>query len=158
LKTLLKKPVEIAVKLSSTIEVAIKTRLNEANFPFDVVGREKNIYSIYKKMVNKKIPLADVFDVYAFRIFCNDVDSCYRVLGMMHNLYKPIPGRFKDYIALPKENGYQSLHSILIGPYGVPIEIQIRTHEMHRMSESGIAAHWQYKYENDKNQKFSSTR
>jgi RelA/SpoT family (p)ppGpp synthetase len=143
-------------KIISTIEIAIKTRLSEANFPFDVVGREKNIYSIYKKMVNKKIPLADVFDVYAFRIFCNDVDSCYRVLGMMHNLYKPIPGRFKDYIALPKENGYQSLHSILIGPYGVPIEIQIRTHEMHRMSESGIAAHWQYKYENDKNQNFQA--
>ena len=143
-------------KIISTIEISIKTRLSEANFPFDVAGREKNIYSIYKKMVNKKIPLSDVFDVYAFRIYCNDVDSCYRVLGMMHNLYKPIPGRFKDYIALPKENGYQSLHSILIGPYGVPIEIQIRTHEMHRMSESGIAAHWQYKYDNDKNHNFQA--
>jgi RelA/SpoT family (p)ppGpp synthetase len=126
-------------KIIDTIENTIRVRLQEADFPCDVVGREKNIYSIYKKMVKKKIPLADVFDVYAFRIYCEDVDSCYRVLGIMHNLYKPIPGRFKDYIALPKENGYQSLHSVLIGPYAVPIEVQIRTHEMHRMSESGIA-------------------
>jgi RelA/SpoT family (p)ppGpp synthetase len=104
-------------------------------------------------MLVKKISLADVFDVYAFRIFCDDVDTCYRVLGVMHNLYKPIPGRFKDYIALPKGNGYQSLHSILIGPYGVPIEVQIRTHDMHRMSESGIAAHWLYKSDDDKAEK-----
>jgi len=105
-------------------------------------------------MVNKNISLADVFDVYAFRIFCDNVDDCYRILGVMHNLYKPIPGRFKDYIALPKANGYQSLHSILIGPYGVPIEVQIRTHEMHRMAESGIAAHWLYKSDDDKTEKF----
>jgi RelA/SpoT family (p)ppGpp synthetase len=137
-------------KMIDNIESTIKARLESADFPCDVAGREKNIYSIYKKMVKKKIPLADVFDVYAFRIYCNDVDACYRILGMMHNLYKPIPGRFKDYIALPKENGYQSLHSVLIGPYGVPIEVQIRTHEMHRMSESGIAAHWLYKSDADK--------
>ena len=137
-------------KMIDTIESSIRARLKEASFPCDVVGREKNIYSIYKKMVNKKIPLADVFDVYAFRIYCDGVDACYRILGIMHNLYKPIPGRFKDYIALPKENGYQSLHSILMGPYGVPIEIQVRTHEMHRMSESGIAAHWLYKTDMDK--------
>jgi RelA/SpoT family (p)ppGpp synthetase len=137
-------------KMIDNIENTIKARLESADFPCDVAGREKNIYSIYKKMVKKKIPLADVFDVYAFRIYCNDVDACYRILGMMHNLYKPIPGRFKDYIALPKENGYQSLHSVLIGPYGVPIEVQIRTHEMHRMSESGIAAHWLYKSDADK--------
>ena len=137
-------------KIIDTIESTIRLRLKEAPFPCDVAGREKNIYSIYKKMVKKKIPLADVFDVYGFRIYCDDIDACYRVLGMMHNLYKPIPGKFKDYIAMPKENGYQSLHSILMGPYGVPIEIQIRTHEMHRMSESGIAAHWLYKSEHDK--------
>jgi len=139
-----------------TIENTIRARLQEVDFPCDVAGREKNIYSIYKKMVQKKIPLADVFDVYAFRIYCEDVDACYRVLGIMHNLYKPIPGRFKDYIALPKENGYQSLHSVLIGPYAVPIEVQIRTHEMHRMSESGIAAHWLYKSDPDKTRNFQA--
>ncbi len=141
-------------KIIDTIEGTIRARLEAADFPCVVAGREKNIYSIYRKMVNKKIPLADVFDVYAFRIYCEDIDACYRVLGIMHNLYKPIPGRFKDYIALPKENGYQSLHSVLIGPYGVPIEVQIRTHEMHRMSESGIAAHWLYKTDTDKAHKF----
>jgi RelA/SpoT family (p)ppGpp synthetase len=143
-------------KIVDTIENTIRARLQEADFPCDVAGREKNIYSIYKKMVKKKIPLADVFDVYAFRIYCEDVDACYRVLGIMHNLYKPIPGRFKDYIALPKENGYQSLHSVLIGPYTVPIEVQIRTHEMHRMSESGIAAHWLYKSDGDKTRNFQA--
>ena len=141
-------------KIVDIIENTIKNRLEEAGLNCDVAGREKNLYSIYKKMLNKKISLADVFDVYAFRIFCDDVDTCYRVLGVMHNLYKPIPGRFKDYIALPKANGYQSLHSILMGPYGVPIEVQIRTHEMHRMSESGIAAHWLYKSDDDKIEKF----
>jgi guanosine-3',5'-bis(diphosphate) 3'-pyrophosphohydrolase len=141
-------------KIVDIIENSIKNRLEQACLNCDVAGREKNLYSIYKKMLNKKISLADVFDVYAFRIFCDDVDTCYRVLGVMHNLYKPIPGRFKDYIALPKANGYQSLHSILMGPYGVPIEIQIRTHEMHRMSESGIAAHWLYKSEDDKTESF----
>jgi guanosine-3',5'-bis(diphosphate) 3'-pyrophosphohydrolase len=141
-------------KIVDIIESTIKNRLEQAGLNCDVAGREKNLYSIYKKMLNKKISLADIFDVYAFRIFCDDVDTCYRVLGVMHNLYKPIPGRFKDYIALPKANGYQSLHSILMGPYGVPIEVQIRTHEMHRMSESGIAAHWLYKSDDDKMEKF----
>ncbi|WP_340121510.1 RelA/SpoT family protein [Methylobacter svalbardensis] len=141
-------------KIVDIIESTIKNRLQEVGINCDVSGREKNLYSIYKKMLNKKISLADVFDVYAFRIFCDDVDTCYRVLGVMHNLYKPIPGRFKDYIALPKANGYQSLHSILMGPYAVPIEVQIRTHEMHRMSESGIAAHWLYKSDDDKTEKF----
>jgi RelA/SpoT family (p)ppGpp synthetase len=132
-------------KIVDTIENAIKNRLEQANLPCSVSGREKNIYSIYQKMHRKKLSLSAVFDVYAFRIFCADVDCCYRVLGIVHDLYKPIPGRFKDYIALPKANGYQSLHTLLIGPYGLPIEIQIRTHEMHQMSESGIAAHWLYK-------------
>ncbi|MGZ5016423.1 MAG: RelA/SpoT family protein [Methylobacter sp.] len=141
-------------KIVDIIESTIKKRLEQAGLNCDVAGREKNLYSIYKKMLNKKISLADIFDVYAFRIFCDDVDTCYRVLGVMHNLYKPIPGRFKDYIALPKANGYQSLHSILMGPYGVPIEVQIRTHEMHRMSESGIAAHWLYKSDDDKIENF----
>ena len=141
-------------KIVDIIESSIKNRLEQAGLHCEVAGREKNLYSIYQKMVNKQISLADVFDVYAFRIFCDNVDDCYRILGVMHNLYKPIPGRFKDYIALPKANGYQSLHSILIGPYGVPIEVQIRTHEMHRMAESGIAAHWLYKSDDDKTEKF----
>ncbi len=143
-------------KIVDTIESAIKNRLEQADLHCEVAGREKNLFSIYQKMLNKKISFSDVFDVYAFRIYCDDVDNCYRVLGIVHNLYKPIPGRFKDYIALPKANGYQSLHTILIGPYGVPIEIQIRTHEMHRMSESGIAAHWLYKSDDDKPEKFQA--
>jgi GTP diphosphokinase / guanosine-3',5'-bis(diphosphate) 3'-diphosphatase len=138
----------------NTIESAINIRLKEAQLPCEVSGRQKNLWSIYEKMRQKKVSLAAIFDVHAFRIFCDDVDSCYRVLGVIHNLYKPIPGRFKDYIALPKANGYQSLHTILIGPHGLPIEIQIRTHDMHRMAESGIAAHWLYKSEDDKSEKF----
>lgn len=143
-------------KIVDIIESAIKNRLEQAGLRGDVSGREKNLYSIYQKMLHKKISLSAVFDVYAFRIFCDDVDTCYRILGVIHNLYKPIPGRFKDYIALPKANGYQSLHTILIGPYGVPIEIQIRTHDMHRMAESGIAAHWLYKSDDDKTEKFQA--
>ncbi len=144
------------VKIVGMIESTIKHRLEQANLTCEVSGREKNLYSIYQKMVNKKISLAAVFDVYAFRIFCENIDSCYQILGIVHNLYKPIPGRFKDYIALPKANGYQSLHTILIGPYGVPIEIQIRTHDMHRMAESGLAAHWLYKSDDDKAEKFQA--
>ncbi|MCK5478322.1 MAG: bifunctional (p)ppGpp synthetase/guanosine-3',5'-bis(diphosphate) 3'-pyrophosphohydrolase, partial [Methylococcales bacterium] len=132
-------------EIVNTIESSIKNRLKQTGLLFDVEGREKNIASIYKKMQRQKISFSNVFDVYAFRIYCDQVDDCYRILGCVHNLFKPIPGKFKDYIALPKANGYQSLHTILIGPYGVPIEIQIRTHEMHRMAESGIAAHWLYK-------------
>ncbi|MDD1609120.1 MAG: RelA/SpoT family protein [Methylococcaceae bacterium] len=144
------------LKIVDTIESSIKNRLEQANIKCNVLGREKNIYSIYQKMHRKKLSLAAVFDVYAFRIFCEDVDTCYRVLGVVHNLYKPIPGRFKDYIALPKANGYQSLHTLLIGPYGQPIEIQIRTHEMHHMSESGIAAHWLYKSDTGKTEKIQA--
>jgi guanosine-3',5'-bis(diphosphate) 3'-pyrophosphohydrolase len=143
-------------KIIDTIESTIKLRLEQAALHCEVSGREKNIWSIYQKMLQKKVSLSSIFDVYAFRIFCDNVDTCYRALGVIHNLYKPIPGRFKDYIALPKANGYQSLHTILIGPYGVPIEIQIRTQEMHRMAESGIAAHWLYKTDDDKTEKFQA--
>ena len=143
-------------KIVATIESTIKNRLEQASLHFEVSGREKNVYSIYQKMYQKKLSLSAIFDLYAFRIFCDNIDTCYRALGVIHNLYKPIPGRFKDYIALPKANGYQSLHTIVIGPYGVPIEIQIRTHEMHRMAESGIAAHWLYKTEDDKTEKFQA--
>lgn len=112
---------------------------------FTLVGREKYLYSIYRKMKNKHLKFAEIMDVYAFRIVVEDVDTCYRVLGAVHNSYKPVPERFKDYVAIPKVNGYQSLHTTLFGPYGVPIEIQIRTRDMEQMSESGIAAHWLYK-------------
>jgi len=158
LKNAIKKTSGNRKEIVHDIEKAIKNRLDQANLPCEVSGREKNLYSIYQKMLHKKVSLDAVSDVYAFRIFCENVDTCYRVLGVIHNLYKPIPGRFKDYIALPKANGYQSLHTILIGPYGdgIPIEIQIRTHDMHRMAESGIAAHWLYKSEDDKTEKFQA--
>lgn len=129
------------------IEEAIRNRLREAGLSCEVNSREKHIYSIYNKMRTKGLTFNQVFDVYAVRIITESVDECYRVLGLMHGLYKPIPGRFKDYIALPKDNGYQSLHTVLVGPYGLPVEVQIRTRDMHRVAESGIAAHWLYKKE-----------
>ncbi|MGD8842918.1 MAG: TGS domain-containing protein, partial [Gammaproteobacteria bacterium] len=106
--------------------------------------------SLYRKIRDRVGSFTEVFDVYAFRIVVDSVDTCYRVLGMMHNLYKPVPGKFKDYIAIPKANGYQSLHTVLFGPYGVPIEVQIRTDDMDRVAEAGIAAHWLYKSNSDK--------
>lgn len=124
---------------------SITRRLNEVNIQARVLGREKRIYSIYKKMVKKELQFREIMDVYAFRIILDDVDTCYRVLGQMHNLYKPRPSGFKDYIAIPKINGYQSLHTSLVGPHGVPIEIQIRTEFMDQMAARGVAAHWSYK-------------
>jgi guanosine-3',5'-bis(diphosphate) 3'-pyrophosphohydrolase len=113
--------------------------------PFLLMSREKHLYSIYKKMRQKQLSFAEVMDIYGFRLTVESVDMCYRVLGALHNLYKPLPNRFKDYIAIPKANGYQSLHTTLFGPQGVPIEIQIRTQAMDQMAENGIAAHWLYK-------------
>jgi guanosine-3',5'-bis(diphosphate) 3'-pyrophosphohydrolase len=112
-----------------------------------VVGREKHLYSIYNKMKAKRKSFSQVMDIFAFRLIVDSVDDCYRALGMVHSLYKPVPGEFKDYIAIPKANGYQSLHTVLKGMHGVPIEIQIRTHEMEDMANNGIAAHWLYKSE-----------
>ncbi len=110
-----------------------------------VTGREKHLYSIYQKMQRKQAHLSEIVDVFGIRIIVPDVDSCYRVLGLAHQLYKPVPGRFKDYIAIPRVNGYQSLHTTLFGPNGLPLEVQIRTDEMDKVAERGVAAHWQYK-------------
>ncbi len=127
------------------IETALQERLRQEGLEGRVIGREKHLLSIYRKMFSKRLSFNEVMDVYAFRIIVDKVDTCYRVLGAVHNLYKPVPGRFKDYIAIPKANGYQSLHTALFGPYGVPIEVQIRTEEMDKVAEAGIAAHWLYK-------------
>jgi RelA/SpoT family (p)ppGpp synthetase len=134
-----------------TIEDAFNARLEEENVVAEVQAREKRLYSIYRKMAKKHLPFEDVFDVFAVRIVTDSVDSVYRLLGLAHNLYKPLPGRFKDYIAIPKANGYQSLHTVLFGPHGIPLEVQIRTREMHQFAESGIAAHWLYKASSDVN-------
>jgi guanosine-3',5'-bis(diphosphate) 3'-pyrophosphohydrolase len=125
----------------------LEATLTEENIGGDVIGREKHLYSVYKKMSEKKRLLSDVVDVYGFRIIVDDVNDCYKVLGLVHGLYKPMPGRFKDYVAIPRINGYQSLHTTLFGPKGQPLEVQIRTREMDRVAESGVASHWQYKAE-----------
>ena len=127
----------------------IRGKLAEFNIQADVTGREKDIYSIYKKMQSKSLAFSEVLDIYGFRVLVNDFASCYVALGLLHGLYKPIPGKFKDYIAIPKVNGYQSLHTTLFGPFGTPIEIQIRTHEMHRIADAGVASHWLYKSGHD---------
>jgi GTP diphosphokinase / guanosine-3',5'-bis(diphosphate) 3'-diphosphatase len=110
-----------------------------------VTGREKTIFSVYKKMREKHYTFSQVFDIYGVRVLVPDKTTCYAALGVLHELYKPIPGKFKDYVAIPKANGYQSLHSTLFGPFGTPLEVQIRTHDMHRIAEAGVAAHWLYK-------------
>lgn len=132
-------------KTITTIKESIENCLTEEGHNANVIGREKHLFSIYSKMRNKRKSLKEIMDLYAFRIVVDSVDSCYRVLGCVHSLYKPVPGQFKDYIAIPKANGYQSLHTVLFGLEGVPIEIQIRTHEMEEMANNGIAAHWLYK-------------
>ncbi len=134
-------------ELLEKIKKSIENCLQRETLQAEVCGREKHLYSMYQKMKSKHKSFAEIMDVYAFRIIVDSVDMCYRVLGAVHNLYKPVPGRFKDYIAIPKSNGYQSLHTILFGMHGVPIEIQIRTHAMEAMANYGIAAHWLYKSE-----------
>ena len=132
---------EVVTKINNRI----KRQLRQEHLVAHVIGREKHLYSIYRKMKTKHLQFSEVHDVYAFRIVVDSVDTCYRVLGVIHGLYKPVPGKFKDYVAIPKANGYQSLHTVLFGPFGVPIEIQIRTNEMDQVAEAGIAAHWLYK-------------
>ncbi len=132
---------EVISKIRETIE----QRLEQEELPGRLKGREKHLYSIYQKMRSKRLSFSEVFDVYAFRIIVDSVDSCYRALGIIHNLYKPVPGKFKDYIAIPKANGYQSLHTVLFGLYGMPIEVQIRSEDMAKVADAGVAAHWLYK-------------
>ncbi len=127
------------------IRTTIVERLNQEGMDIPVVGREKHLYSIYEKMRTKALTFSEVFDVYAFRIIADKPDTAYRILGFVHNIYKPVPGKFKDYIAIPKANGYQSIHTVLFGPYGVPIEVQIRTEDMDTVANVGIASHWLYK-------------
>lgn len=132
----------------------IENRLSNAKIKAKVQGIEKNIYAIYQKMQHREQRFQSIMDIYIFRIIANNIDTCYRVLGLIHNLYKPRHNRFKDYIAIPKVNGYQSLHSSLIGPHGTPVEIQIRTEDMDQIAEMGVAAHWMY---NKKKHKFQHT-
>ncbi len=124
---------------------SMRDGLKDADIAATVSGREKTIYSVYKKMREKRYTFSQVFDIYGVRVLVKDATACYAALGVLHNLYKPIPGKFKDYIAIPKANGYQSLHTTLFGPFGTPLEAQIRTQDMHRIAESGVAAHWLYK-------------
>jgi len=135
--------------IGRTLE-AIKKRLAEAKIPASVFGREKHVYSTYRKMIEKHLSFSEVHDIFGCRVIVADVPACYLALGTLHALYKPIPGKFKDYIAIAKANGYQSIHTDLIGPYGVPVEVQIRTEPMHRLAESGVASHWMYKDDADK--------
>ena len=132
-------------ELIDKINQALGARLVEMGIDSQIVSRKKHLFSVYNKMKDKRLPFSKVLDVYALRVLVDSVDDCYRVLGIVHNLFKPIPGRFKDYIAIPKSNGYQSLHTALYGPHGIPMEVQVRTVEMDKFAESGIAAHWLYK-------------
>ena len=138
-------------EMLNTIKESLEKRLAEEGLNVRLIGREKHAYSIYQKMREKRKSFSEIMDVYGFRVITESVDACYRALGILHNLYKPIPGKFKDYIAIPKANGYQSLHTVLKGQRGVPIEVQIRTEAMEAMANNGIAAHWLYKTEGEGN-------
>ena len=125
------------------IETKLKKNIRDHQINGRLVTREKHLYSIYSKMQRKHIHLSEIVDVFGIRIVVSDIDTCYRVLGLVHQIYKPMPGRFKDYISIPRVNGYQSLHTTLFGPKGMPLEVQIRTEEMDQVAERGIAAPWQ---------------
>ncbi|MGO1295709.1 MAG: bifunctional GTP diphosphokinase/guanosine-3',5'-bis pyrophosphate 3'-pyrophosphohydrolase [Vibrio sp.] len=128
----------------------IEGRIEESGLHARVVGREKNLYSIYNKMKTKEQRFHTIMDIYAFRVIVDTADTCYRALGQVHSLYKPRPGRMKDYIAVPKANGYQSIHTSMVGPHGVPVEVQIRTEDMDQMADKGVAAHWSYKSDGER--------
>jgi len=131
------------------IQVAVQNAFARNKIKAEIFGREKTLFGIYRKMVEKHLSFSEVLDIYGFRVVLNSVPDCYLALGVLHGLYKPVPGKFKDYIAIPKVNGYQSLHTTLIGPFGQPVEFQLRTREMNRVAESGVAAHWLYKDKED---------
>jgi RelA/SpoT family (p)ppGpp synthetase len=135
--------------IGRTLE-ATKKKLADSGIEAIVQGREKHVYSTYRKMIDKHLSFSEVHDIFGVRVIVKDVPACYLALGALHALYKPIPGKFKDYIAIPKGNGYQSIHTDLIGPYGVPVEVQVRTEQMHRLAESGVASHWMYKDDSDR--------
>ncbi len=132
-------------ELLTRILDGIEGKLESAGLRAEVFGREKSLYSIFRKMKDKQLSFSQVLDIYGFRVVVDNVPTCYLALGTLHALYKPVPGKFKDYVAIPKANGYQSLHTTLIGPYGTPVEVQIRTREMHNVAQEGVAAHWLYK-------------
>ncbi len=132
-------------ELLSRILDSIRSKMGEVGIQAQVFGREKSLFSIYTKMVDKHLSFSQVLDIYGFRVVVRDIPTCYLALGALHALYKPVPGKFKDYIAIPKANGYQSLHTTLIGPFGTPVEVQIRTEEMHHVAQEGVASHWLYK-------------
>lgn len=127
------------------IDEQVRAALPAAGIDSEVRGREKTLYAIYSKMVKQKKSLSNVLDIYGFRVIVRTLPECYMAMGIVHQLYRPVPGKFKDYIAIPKINGYQSLHTTLVGPFGTPIEFQFRTHDMHQVAEEGVAAHWLYK-------------
>ena len=127
------------------IDDQVRAALPAAGIESEVRGREKTLYAIYSKMVKQKKSLSNVLDIYGFRVIVRSLPECYMAMGIVHQLYRPVPGKFKDYIAIPKINGYQSLHTTLVGPFGTPIEFQFRTHDMHQVAEEGVAAHWLYK-------------
>lgn len=133
----------------SRILESAQRALRDAGIPAEMSGREKTVYSIYNKMHEKQLSFSQVLDVYGFRVVVDTQMQCYMAIGALHSLYKPMPGKFKDYIAIPKVNGYQSLHTTLVGPFGTPVEFQIRTREMHQIAEAGVAAHWMYKQQNE---------
>lgn len=132
-------------ELLSRILDGIRGTMLEAGIDAQVFGREKSLFSIYRKMAEKHLSFSQVLDIYGFRVVVRDVPTCYLAFGALHSLYKPVPGKFKDYIAIPKGNGYQSLHTTLIGPYGTPVEVQVRTEGMHHVAQEGVASHWLYK-------------
>ncbi len=133
-------------ELTQRIEQDLQQALDALSIPYEhVFGRQKHLYSLYRKMRQKKAAFSEVVDVFAFRVITEDIDACYRVIGALHRTYKPVPQRFKDYIGIPKVNGYQSLHTTLFGPFGVPLEVQVRTKDMDKVADNGVAAHWIYK-------------